>query len=259
MKNQKDTWSEVAADRRQIMTASLLPLHTMLLATTRASAGESLLDAGCGSGELCALSLALGCNVTGVDIAPAMIELCRNEPSLTRAHFVEGDLQCLPFDTDSFDVAIASMSVHFCDDPLLALRELFRIVRPGGRFGISAPASLSTAAVLVFKVAADLAPEYAADSVRPLFFASPGFLAEKLTEVGFKGIEEQIARCVLKGPSFEELFEKQRTWAPIRRVVDAVGKEAFLARYQERLADAVGTATPTELDMSYKVVTATKP
>lgn len=96
-------------------------------------AGLSLLDVGCGPGTITvefADRLAPG-RVVGLDAAAEVIEKARafERPNL---EFVVGDAYALPFDDDTFDLAHAHQTLQHVADPVAVLRELRRVVKPGG-------------------------------------------------------------------------------------------------------------------------------
>lgn len=97
--------------------------------------GERILDACCGTGDL-ALAIAphvapLG-GVTGVDFCAPMLGLAR-EKARGAVAFLEADALALPFPDARFDAAAVAFGVRNLDDPARGLRELARVVRPGGR------------------------------------------------------------------------------------------------------------------------------
>lgn len=91
---------------------------------------QNYLEVGCGPGELAArVQVSLGAEVTAIDISPRMVELARKRGVDAR----EGDVQHLPFGNDEFDCAAAAWMLYHVPDVELALDELARVVRPGGR------------------------------------------------------------------------------------------------------------------------------
>lgn len=100
-------------------------------------AGAHVLDTACGTGDLSfALKRAVGPtgSVVGVDFTPQMVELAHAK---TAKHgdvaFEEGDVMAMRFEDDSFDAATIAFGIRNVDDPVQGLRELRRVVRPGGR------------------------------------------------------------------------------------------------------------------------------
>ena len=92
--------------------------------------GQRWLDVGCGSGAFTAL-LAERAELHGIDRSPAMLAYARERlPHSVQLH--EGDAVALPFPTAYFDVAVMPLVIVFIDDPLRAVAEMRRVVRPGG-------------------------------------------------------------------------------------------------------------------------------
>jgi ubiquinone/menaquinone biosynthesis C-methylase UbiE len=94
--------------------------------------GSRVADLGCGSGVFAALLEQRGCHAVGLDISPKLIEIGRQ--TLPNVEFLEGDVESLPFSTASFDGILLSGIVHHLPDPKPCAAEVFRVLRPGGRF-----------------------------------------------------------------------------------------------------------------------------
>ncbi|MGQ3413917.1 class I SAM-dependent methyltransferase [Natrinema sp. LN54] len=93
------------------------------------------LDLGCGTGTLSVLLAALGHDVTGVDLSPAMLERARSkarERDLS-IDFRTGDAESLQVPDSAYDVVTARHLIWTLPNPASALREWRRVVRPGGR------------------------------------------------------------------------------------------------------------------------------
>lgn len=102
------------------------------------SGADRILDIGTGPGYL-PLRLARripSSRVEGVDLSPAMIRLARTEAVKAglaeRVGFVEGNAAALPFPDASFDLAVSTLSLHHWRDRAGALREIHRVLSPGG-------------------------------------------------------------------------------------------------------------------------------
>lgn len=94
----------------------------------------SLLDIGCGSGELCALAAERGARVSGMDVAAELVEIARQR--VPEADLRVGPAERLPWPDDSFDVVTAINVLQFTADFLTALTEAGRVTRPGGRVAV---------------------------------------------------------------------------------------------------------------------------
>lgn len=101
-------------------------------------AGRRVLDVGCGDGALVRAAVARGAEATGIDPDPAMLTAARSHAvnAGVRATFLEGRIESLPFPDSSFDVVVAVTVLCFVRDAAGAVRELARVLRPGGRLVI---------------------------------------------------------------------------------------------------------------------------
>jgi 2-polyprenyl-3-methyl-5-hydroxy-6-metoxy-1,4-benzoquinol methylase len=96
-----------------------------------------VLDAGMGGGRLVEALAARGWRVTGADVSEAMVELARRR--VPEASLVVSPVEKLPFEAGSFDAVTALGVLEFASDLDAALRELARVLRPGGRAVLSWP------------------------------------------------------------------------------------------------------------------------
>jgi len=101
------------------------------------------LDVCCGTGDLALLlarRVGVGGTVVGVDVSAAMLHVGRRRAAaagVTRiCRFAEGDAEVLPFPDASFDAATVGFGIRNVGHPEVALRELRRVLRPGGRLAV---------------------------------------------------------------------------------------------------------------------------
>lgn len=93
-------------------------------------------DLGTGTGRMIELLAPLADRVVGIDQSPAMLNLARTrleKSGLRNVQLRQGDLYALPVERDGYDFVVLHQVLHYLDDPLRALREAARILRPGGR------------------------------------------------------------------------------------------------------------------------------
>ena len=98
-------------------------------------AGERLLEVGCGMGtDLLQFALG-GAKVTGVDLTPRSIEISRRHLTVygESGDFAIADCEALPFANESFDVVYSNGVLHHTPDTAGAVREIHRVLRPGGK------------------------------------------------------------------------------------------------------------------------------
>ncbi len=109
------------------------------LALGEIGVGEAVLDLGCGAGFdvfVAAELVGPAGRVVGIDLSPAMLavaETGRREAGLAHVEFREAGVEGLPFPAASFDVALSNGVLNLVPDKPAALREIFRVLRPGGR------------------------------------------------------------------------------------------------------------------------------
>lgn len=110
--------------------------------------GKRILDLGCASGDLSFALAALGATVSGADLTKMMVH--RSEarrrsapdhlkPAAGRASFLVADAEKIPFQSGSLDALTCIGVLEYVPDDLLALKEMWRVLKPGGRLVISAP------------------------------------------------------------------------------------------------------------------------
>jgi ubiquinone/menaquinone biosynthesis C-methylase UbiE len=105
--------------------------------------GERVLDVATGTGKLAASATAGvgdGGLVVGLDISGGMLRQARGNVASTRASFVQGDATALPLRDRSFDLALMGFGISFLPAPVAAFRDVRRVLRGGGRLGLSTTA-----------------------------------------------------------------------------------------------------------------------
>jgi len=118
-----------------------------LVAIADLKPGESVLDVGTGSG-IVARAAATG-EITGIDLSERMLEVARSRSSHTIS-FVKMDAEHLEFEAGSFDVAVSLFAILHFPHPELAIREIRRVTKAGGRvvLGVGRGAPLSWAGIV---------------------------------------------------------------------------------------------------------------
>ena len=103
-----------------------------LVDRVEAGPGDTVLDVATGTGAVAAeLLRRKGCAVVGIDQSPEMLAEARRRLD-DRVRLVEGNAERLPFADASFDALTFTYLLRYVDDPTATLRELARVVRPGG-------------------------------------------------------------------------------------------------------------------------------
>lgn len=125
---------------RSYLDPEIVKQRLVTLDALAINAGDSVLDAGCGTGLLTALMSAQAGpsgQVTGLDQSPHMLELAANRcGAMDNVKFHQGDITNLGFDSDNFDAASCIQTLLYVEDVDSAIGELYRVLKPGGRVGI---------------------------------------------------------------------------------------------------------------------------
>jgi demethylmenaquinone methyltransferase/2-methoxy-6-polyprenyl-1,4-benzoquinol methylase len=118
----------------RVMTAGLDRRWRRAAAEAVVRPCDKVLDSCCGTGDLAIASAKAGGKVTGIDFSKPMLERARRKaPEL---EWVEGDALALPFADGSFDAATVGFGVRNLSELDRGLREMRRVIRPGGRLAI---------------------------------------------------------------------------------------------------------------------------
>ncbi|PAV30634.1 SAM-dependent methyltransferase [Virgibacillus profundi] len=94
--------------------------------------GSRILDVGCGDGYGSYKLHGSGYDVTGVDLSGEMISLAKKQPGNEQISFLQGDVSELPFETGSFDGIMSINVLEWTENPLVAIKELRRVVKKNG-------------------------------------------------------------------------------------------------------------------------------
>ena len=201
-----------------------------------------MLDIACGTGTATAAAArAAGESgaAVGLDIAPGMLEVAaRRYPAFDWRH---GDAMALPFADAGFDRVLCQFGLMFVADPLAALGEMLRVLRPGGRFAIAVWSALEDNPGFAAKVAIleSLAGKRAADALRAPFVLGDG---ERLLEMArAAGAVDAALRSVPGEAVFSSIDDfvdaELRGWLPVMGVeLD----EPTIARIRERCHQRLG-------------------
>lgn len=132
----KATWA--AGDFGQI-AQSYAPGADEFIANLNLQAGERVLDVACGTGNLAIPAARVGAIVTGVDIAPNLLEQARASAAAENlaCKFDEGDAEELPYEDAGFDVVVTMFGAMFAPRPEKTAGELIRVCRPNGRIAMA--------------------------------------------------------------------------------------------------------------------------
>jgi SAM-dependent methyltransferase len=134
----------VRLSRRDLFPPGGRELYRHMALLTGMSDGQEVVVAACGAGVTAEFFVReFGAQVTGVDDDAELVARAearaRREGNRGRLHFQEGSMDSLPFRDGVFDVGVGELGMSARSDPACAIRELVRVVRPGGRVALVQP------------------------------------------------------------------------------------------------------------------------
>ena len=206
-------WRESAQyweKHRQIIRQMFAPVTQALIEEAEIVRGFHVLDVGTGPGEP-ALTIAelVGKDggVCGIDPAPEMIAAARRAAALEKLHSVQFEVSStenLPFPSETFDAVASRFAAMFFPDPLEAIREILRVLKPRRRaafavwsFADSNPLHYVVTRIFDRYIAPPPLPPDAPDMFR---FAAPGMLRTILEQAGMVQTVERLFRFNIEAP-----------------------------------------------------------
>jgi len=123
----------------QNITDTITDIHEAVVSRLAPQEGVRWLDLACGTGAVAELAARHGADVTGIDLAPALIETAKERAQEQRLDidYRIGDCEHLDVPDGSFDALSSTCGVMFAPDHEATARELARVVRTGGRIGLA--------------------------------------------------------------------------------------------------------------------------
>jgi SAM-dependent methyltransferase len=258
------TWNLVAPG----YAAEIVPAFTRFaedaLELAQLVPGELMLDVATGPGTVALAAARAGARVSAIDFSPQMIaelgaRLGREGVANVEARVA--DATALPFDQDAFDAVLSMFALNLMADRAAAFREIYRVLRPGGRAVIGTPASLTRTAAFadIRDIIHRSLPDLEVDIELPL--AEPAELRTELSAAGFDSVDVRTVTRSLQFPSVAAIWTTaSRAAAPV-----VLAREAMAAERWSRASGEVVRALeqrfgpgPQEIEVTVNLARATK-
>ena len=229
----------------------------------RIGQGQRVIDVACGTGVLALAALdRVGSQgeVVGLDPNTDMLSVARSKSS--RILWREGRAEKIPFADGSFDVAVSQFGMMFFEDRTAALREMMRVLKPGGRLAVAVcdRLDLSPGYAAVAEMLERLFGREVADSFRAPFMLGDAELLRSLcAEAGLGQVLVKRHNGTVRFTSIESLISTERAciWT-LGGLLDAEQFERLLAEAERVLLPFVTTNGSVSFDMPALIITASK-
>jgi SAM-dependent methyltransferase len=223
--------------------ASFLPVEvittipaTKLVKFAQVSSGQRLLDVACGTGVVAVTAARRGAIVSGLDLSPVLLERARTNADVASVaiDFTEGDAEALPYPDASFDVVLSQFGHIFAPRPQVALSEMLRVLKVGGRLAFSSwPPEHFPARMFTLLADHSPPPPGTEPPAPPGSWGDPNIVRERLG-AAVAGIT--FARATLTGPALSLAHfrvAQEKTIGPLGKIIASLENDAArLAKFR---------------------------
>jgi SAM-dependent methyltransferase len=232
------------------------PVYERVLERAHIGRGSSVLDCGCGAGRFARMAADRGATVAGIDASSELIEVAAKRTPA--GDFRVGDLEALPWESDSFDLVTGFSAFQFADDKRRALTEAARVSRD--LIAVIIPTRVSTSGIAaVFKPLFPLFPAEALESMRQsgmFALSEPGTLDETLAGAMLVAIEDDEIEFPVAFDSIDSAVRGFIGAGPMALAIGHSGERAVADAVRESLRPFTDTNGHVALPASYRIVLA---
>jgi ubiquinone/menaquinone biosynthesis C-methylase UbiE len=206
----------------QRITETLVDIHDLVAERLAPEPGDRFLDLACGTGAVAERAAAAGARVTGIDLAPVLVETAQERARELELEidYAVGDVERLELPDGSFDKVSSTCGIMFSPDHEAAARELARVTAPGGRIALASWTPTGGLAKM-FAVMAPYQPAPPPSS--PFDWGDEGIVRELLGEWFELELEERVSTLRLpSGEAYWELFAT--SYGPTKTLAESLGE-----------------------------------
>jgi ubiquinone/menaquinone biosynthesis C-methylase UbiE len=234
------------AYERFLVPAFFASCAEQLLELAPVAPGQRVLDVACGTGIVARRASAeagAGGTVVGVDANAGMIDVARTVPAAGTITWHTADAAALPLPDAAFDLVYCQQGLQFFTDRPGALREMHRVLAPGGRAGFAVWRALEHSpafAAFVQALQRHAGDEAAAMMRAPFAWSDRDEIRSAVLDAGFKPTAIRIGAVVVRFRSAEEFLHHEVISSPLAGPVGALDGD----RYQALGRDLAQTLSP---------------
>ena len=248
------TYGDNAAENYERYFVPVIPRRfgSALIKEARLRPGERVLDLACGTGIIARMAVEQvgpAGLVAGVDVNSAMLDTARAVNAGLPIKWYESSAESIPLPDRTFDVAFCQLGLQFIADQAAALRELRRVLVPGGRVYINTPVPNEFFDVLDREIARHVSEEASAFVHAVFSLHDPHVLADLLTNAGFAQADVRVHTEHIQLPGPRDFMWHYISCTPLLALLQQAGKAQ-----NQALEDAVATGWQpwrTKAGMSY--------
>jgi ubiquinone/menaquinone biosynthesis C-methylase UbiE len=214
-----ESW-QVAGNAARVYERDLVPAlfaewPTHVLDAAGVGTGDRVLDVACGTGVVVRAALARRLSAVGIDLNPSMLQVAAE--LAPEASFVGGSASALPFRPEVFDAAVMQFALMYVPDRVLAIREMRRVVIPGGAVAavVWATIELNPGYRALAELFDELAGEHAATFRSPYSFGDSAVLRELFAAAGLYEIDVQTIEGTARFESVSALLRGEIDGSPL--------------------------------------------
>jgi ubiquinone/menaquinone biosynthesis C-methylase UbiE len=248
---------------QRFVPALFEPWSRIVVRAAQIGPSQHVLDVACGTGVLAraaAERVGISGSVTGLDASAEMLAVARRK--VTPIQWVEGRAESLPFDNDHFDAVVSQFGLMFFERPADALREMMRVLRPGGHLAVAVCDALehSPGYAALATLLHELFGARVVDAFRaPFVMGDAQRLLALCSEAGIADAEVTRHSGTVRFASIEDLVATERACAwTLGGLLDAQQFAQLLQGAQQALKPFAGKGGGVAFDMPALIVTATK-
>ncbi len=263
---EQESW-QVSGDAAEVYEKCFVPAifgqwAPQMVDAARVAVGERVLDVGCGTGVLARTAadrVTEEGQVTGLDLNEGMLAVARClRPQL---EWLQGDATALPFADSSYDVVMSQFALMYFPERISALKEMLRVLRPGGRLAIAVwgPYERATGYVILTEIVQQRCGHAAAD-----ILTAPFALGDKdrlLTLCKSAGIHDAVIvlrEGIITYPTIEVFVETEVKGSPLEALLDIESYQELMQQAQKKLQQFCTKEGTVIMPMDAFIITATK-
>jgi SAM-dependent methyltransferase len=223
---QSQVWGVQARNWADLMEKMSLPIYHVVLDKTNVGRGTRLLDIGCGTGMAVQLAAQLGAHVAGLDASEAELAIARER--VPNGDFRCGEMEALPYMDASFDAVAGFSSFQFAQDPVHALQEARRVVKPGGYVAMVAWGRMEDCEfAMTLKAVMACLPPPPTGAKGTFALSEPGKMEALIEQAGLTPYTNGDVSCPFTYPDDETAWKTISSSGPLVAAIRTAGEETI--------------------------------